>query len=53
MEYWPKTKKQDLYMILLLIILVTGGGVSNAIIMIGNFRVIKGLTEFMICYVSL
>ena len=30
-----------------------GGGLSNTMIMIGNFRVIKGLMYVMICYVSL
>ena len=29
------------------------GGVSNTMIMVGNFRVTKGITYVMICYVSL
>ena len=40
-------------MIFLLVMMVYGGGVSNRMIMVGNFRVIKALTQVMICYVSL
>ena len=43
MENLPKTKKR-LKADFLLVILVAGGGVSNTMIFIGNFRVIKGLT---------
>ena len=40
-------------LIFLLIILVAGRGVSNAMIMIENVRNLNGLTYIMICFVSL
>ena len=44
MENLPKTKKPGLIADFLVIVLVAGWGVSTRMIMIGNLRVIKGLT---------
>ena len=45
MEYLPRTKKPSLVADFTLDRTGgRGGGISNRIIMIGNFRVIKGLT---------
>ena len=45
MEHLPKKKKISLTSDFLLVILPAGeGGVSNKMIMPGNFRVINGLT---------
>ena len=44
MEYLPKTKNPRLIAYFTLDNTTGWGGVSNRMIMIGNFRVIKGLT---------